>query len=269
MLAEWFRHLTTPCDPKLKRMGYLKELISIDARHKRCFEAWAPHLEHSKKLILEAAEGIPRRRVTVLGSGLLLDIPLEALSGLFEDVVLVDFLHLPATQKRVAEMVNVRLITADLSGVADTTWDHVQEHRTVPLPAPNAETEFCQDSDLVVSANLLTQLPLAPMGWAQEGGGYGEDDIKTFARAIIDHHLEFLGGLPGRVCLLCETERQIMDGGERLQVIDPLFGATLPASGMKWIWTIAPRPEITPNIDLCFRMTGIPDLKNAYQRTEP
>ena len=81
MLAEWFRHLSTPCDPKLKRMGYLKELISIDARHKRCFEAWAPHLEHcKKKIILEAAEGIPRRRVTVLGSGLLLDIPLEPLA---------------------------------------------------------------------------------------------------------------------------------------------------------------------------------------------
>ncbi len=51
MLAEWLRHLTTPCPPKLKRMGYLKELISIDARHKRCFEPWAPHLKHCKQVI--------------------------------------------------------------------------------------------------------------------------------------------------------------------------------------------------------------------------
>ena len=80
MLAEWFRHLSTPCDPKLKRMGYLKELISIDARHKRCRGAWAPHLTIAKYIILETAEGIPRRRVTVLGSGLLLDIPLEPLA---------------------------------------------------------------------------------------------------------------------------------------------------------------------------------------------
>ena len=54
-----------------------------------------------------------------------------------------------------------------------------------------------------------------------------------------------------------------------LQDIDPLFGATLPASGLKWIWNIAPRPEITPNINLRFRMTGIADLKNAMQRTDP
>ncbi len=60
-----------------------------------------------------------------------------------------------------------------------------------------------------------------------------------------------------------------MDGDEMLQDIDPLFGATLPASGLKWIWNIAPRPEITPNINLRFRMTGIADLKNAMQRTDP
>jgi len=41
---------------------------------------WAPHLTIAKYIILETAEGIPRRRVTVLGSGLLLDIPLEPLA---------------------------------------------------------------------------------------------------------------------------------------------------------------------------------------------
>ena len=249
-------------------MGYLKELISIDARHKRCRDAWAPHLEHCKNVILEAAQDIPRRRVTVLGSGLLLDIPLGPLADLFEDVVLVDILHLPATQKQVSEFANVRLISADLSGVADSTWDHMQEGHTGPLPAPSDETDLCADSDLVVSANLLTQLPLAPMGWAQDGGGYRQDGIRTFARAIIDHHLAFLYDLPGRVCLLSETERQIMDGDEMLQDIDPLFGAALPASGLKWIWNIAPRPEIAPNIDLRFRMSGIADLKNALQRAD-
>jgi len=269
MLGEWFRHLTTPCPPKLKRMGYLKELISIDARHKRCLDAWAPHLEHCKNVILEAAKNIPHRRATVLGSGLLLDIPLQSLAELFDDVELVDIVHLPATQSHVSDLPNVRLITADLSGAADTTWDHVRERRTGPLPAPNTETELCRDSDLVVSANLLTQLPLAPMGWLQDGGGYPEDDIRAFARAIIDHHLDFLQSLRGRVCLLSETERQIMDGEEMLRDIDPLFGAALPESGLKWIWNIAPRPEITANIDLRFRMTGITDLKSARQRTDP
>lgn len=264
MLIEWLRHLTTSCPPRRKRMGYLKELIAMDARHRRCRDAWAPHLEHCKNLILEAAENIPHNRVTVLGSGLLLDIPLEQLAERFDEVVLVDILHLPAASRRARMLANVRLVSSDLSGVADATWDHVLENRAGPLPAPDTGTgtgsALCADSDLVVSANLLSQLPLAPMGWVR---GYSEDEVHAFARAIIDHHLSFLGRLGARVCLLTESARQIMDGDEILQEIDPLFGATLPLSGLKWNWNIAPRPEIKPSIDLRFRMTGIPDFRVA------
>ena len=74
---------------------------------------------------------------------------------------------------------------------------------------------------------------------------------------------ELLAALPGRVCLLTESQRVICDGDQVLQEIDPLFGATIPASGLKWTWDIAPRPEITRRIDLRFRMTGIADLKAA------
>ena len=46
MLAEWFKHLTLPCPAPLRDMGYAREMIAIEARHKRCHVAWAPHLEH-------------------------------------------------------------------------------------------------------------------------------------------------------------------------------------------------------------------------------
>ena len=77
---------------------------------------------------------------------------------------------------------------------------------------------------------------------------------------LLDH---LSAALPGRVCLLTESQRVICDGDQVLQEIDPLFGATIPASGLKWTWDIAPRPEITRRIDLRFRMTGIADLKAA------
>ncbi len=264
MLAEWLKHLTLSCPAPIRDMGYARELISIEARHKRCHVAWAPHLEHCKKVILDAAQDISHDRVIVLGSGLLLDIPLPELSDIFSDVVLVDIFHMPAARKRTHVMTNVRLETADITGLADATWTHVCEGRTGPLPPPNADAGAFADADLVVSANVLTQLPLLPMGWVQEKGkGYEEDDIKAFARRIVDHHLELLAALPGRVCLLTENLRVICDDDEVLQEIDPLFGATLPATGLKWTWDIAPRPEITRQIDLRFRMTGIADLKDA------
>ena len=276
MLAEWFRHLTTACPAPLKRMGYLKELIAVDARHRRCREAWAPHLRHCHDLIGKATENIRHRKVTVLGSGLLLDIPIEELAAAFEEVALVDILHLPMVEKRVRAWPNVRLVTLDLTGVAEATWRHVSQGRTGALPAPEVDTGPFAESDLVVSANLLTQLPLLPMGLVQGmGRGYEDGDVKAFAKRIVGHHLDFLMALPGRTCLLTETERVIVGGprddegdsevGDVVETIDPLFGNVLPAAAVRkhWTWDIAPRPEINRHIDLRFRMTGIADLKAA------
>ncbi len=271
MLAEWFRHLTTPCPAPLKRMGYLKEQIAMAARHRRCHNAWAPHLRHCHDLIGKATEGIGHRKVTVLGSGLLLDIPLQSLADTFREVVLVDILHLPQVEKRVRAFSNVNPVSADVAGIAEAIWEHIDQGRTGPLPVPlaasTADAAPYLDSELVISANLLTQLPLMPMGLVLEKApAYSDDEAKAFARNIIDNHLALLSVLPGRVCLLSETERVIFggpNGDEMIEEIDPLFGATIPACGRKWIWDIAPRPEINRHIDLRFRMTGIADLKVA------
>ncbi len=263
MLAEWLKHLTTPCPGHLKAMGYLKELIAIQARHRRCQAAWAPHLERCMNVIGDAASGVGKGRVVVLGSGLLLDVPLEELARIFDDVALVDIFHMPEVEERIRGLANVRLVTEDLSGVVEPLFRHISEGRTGSLPPPRVDAGPLAGADLVVSANLLTQLPLPPLGLVREkASSYGEEETRAFARRIIDHHLDLLTSLPGRVALLTETERVISDGDEILQSIDPLFGATLPAVKMKrWTWDIALRPEITRHIDLRFRMAGIADFQ--------
>ena len=265
MLAEWFNHLTTPAAKHLKAMGYLRELIAIEARHRRCHAAWAPHLMYCRRLILKAAEGVRRGRVTVLGSGWLFDVPVDELAKTFDEVVLVDVLHMPGVRKRLEAFNNVRLVTEDLTGLVEATFRHVRENRTGSLPPPRADSGPLAQSDLVVSANLLTQLPLLPVGWLREWGkGYGEDELKAFARRIVEHHLDLLAALPGRVCLLTETKRVVIaDKNQVLHDIDPLFGAEFPYRGRQWTWDIAPRPELSGRYDLRFRMTGISDLGAA------
>jgi len=265
MLAEWLKHLTTPAPKHLKAMGYLRELIAMEARHRRCRTAWAPHLMHCRRLILKAAEGVGRGRVTVLGSGWLYDVPMDELAEAFDEVVLIDVLHMPAVRKRLGPLANVRLLTEDITGVVEVTFRHVDENRAGPLPAPRADSGPLADSDLVVSANVLTQLPLLPVGWLRQWGNkYDEDALKAFARRIVEHHLDLLAALPGRVCLLTETKRVVIaDKNEVLHDIDPLFGAKFPYRGRQWTWDIAPRPELSGRYDLRFRMTGISDLGAA------
>lgn len=265
MLAEWFKHHTTPAPKHLKAMGYLRELIAIEARHRRCRAAWEPHLMHCRRLILKAAEGIRRRRVTVLGSGWLYDVPVDELAKMFDEVVLIDIFHMPEVRKRLAPLANVHVVTEDITGMIEATYRHVRENRTGPLPAPRADSGVLAKSDLVVSANVLTQLPLLPLGWLREwGNNYEDKALRAFARRIVEHHLDLLTALPGRVCLLTETKRVVIaDKNEVLHDIDPLFGAKFPYRGRQWTWDIAPRPELSGRYDLRFRMTGISDLGRA------
>lgn len=271
MLAEWLRHLCTWAPAHLRQMGYVRELIAIEARHRRCRAAWAPHLENCKKLIVDAAEDVNPGQVTVLGSGLLLEVPVEELANKFEDVVLVDIFHMPVVERRVRDLANVRLLTADVTGLVEAAYRHPDLGRGTPLPAPGNGMEWLAGADLVVSANLLAQLPVLPMAWIREkapgdggGDGCGDGETDAFARRIVEHHLDLLGRLPGRVALISETERVFSKGDEVPQATDPLFGVSLPRKGARqWVWTIAPRPEISRHIDLRFRMAGIADLKAA------
>ena len=84
MLHELFTYLTTPCEPSVRRMGYLYEAIALRGRYRRCRTDWNGHLDRSRHAILETA-ALCRSygAAVILGSGLLLDVPLPQLSERF------------------------------------------------------------------------------------------------------------------------------------------------------------------------------------------
>src|SRR4051794_1867981 len=94
MLLKLLQYAVTPCPWYVRRMGYLGELLGIKARYARCRAAWEPHLQNTRTIITRAAaKCAQRRKAVVLGSGLLLDVPLAELAGAFREVILVDVVH--------------------------------------------------------------------------------------------------------------------------------------------------------------------------------
>lgn len=249
MFVEWLRHLLTPCPRHLRRMGYLRELIAIDSRYRRNREAWAPHLEACRETVMEAAELCRNtRKATVFGSGLLLDVPLAALAKRFDEVVLVDLLHLREARCQAKSFPNVRLVASDVTGVAAAV-----HAGGLPLAPGGALSEA--DADLVVSLNLLSQLPLLPVAWASHR--HPSDAVKAFARTLVEGHLEALTHCPGTVCLIAETERRICDGETVLETEDPLHGVALPPATREWTWNLAPRPEVDKAYDVRLRVRAV------------
>lgn len=249
MILEWLHHLLTPCPRHLRGMGYLREIIAMEARYARNREAWTMHLAECKALIREAAEACPAHgKATIYGSGLLLDVPLAELAGRFREVVLVDILHLPAVRRAARAWPNLRLVDADVSGV-------VAEVHAGGLPIPDLPALPEGDADLVVSLNILSQLPLIPSWWAEKR--HPKEKVEAFCRSVVEHHLALLRGCPGMVCLISEVEDLYCEGPEVRDRDPALWGVALPEGGREWTWDIAPRPELSPDYDFRLRVRGL------------
>jgi hypothetical protein len=271
MILEWLEHGLTPCPRPLRDMGYLREAIALRARWRRCRTAWGEHLARSRAVIEQAIAACPRRRTAMLlGAGLLLDVPVETLSRAFERVLLVDILPLPRVRREIARFDNVELVAGDATGVVDVLHARVRSRaRPVALPAPgNPALYRVPELDLVVSANLLSQLPVQPIAWLDGIGidrlGLTADEVVAFARAMIQAHLDDLAGLDCAVALIADIERRRVDrSGRIVERDDALIGVTLPWRAEPWVWRIAPAPELDRHDDWENLVVGIPSLRRA------
>ena len=239
MIAEALIYLGSPVPRALRRLSYVGDSIALWSRARRCRRAWAEHERNCQRVVIEAFADLPRRRTAlILGSGLARDIPIDALCDAFESVILLDVVHLLPVRLRLARR-NVVFVTADLTGCADWLTGRAGE-RGDPL-APLIARD---DIDLVVSANVLSQLPIALERWAdahRDGPPGGPADLP---RAAIDWHLADLTRFTCRVCLLTDVGLSDVEAGGRvIDRFDLLRGQSLPEPDERWDWLVAPLGE--------------------------
>lgn len=189
---------------------------------------------------MQAANACPSRdRALILGSGALLDIPIEALAGMFYQVILADLVHPLSARWKVRALRNVSMDIVDLTGT-------LAEAALGRMTAPSPPTRYLdQQWDFTVSANILSQLPLLPVKWLESTGAFSHEDMDSLARNIQAGHLAWLDSLSGTVCLITDTSW--VDGDV---ASDPLPGIKLPQPTRTWTWRIAPKPEMHPDRDV-------------------
>lgn len=269
MLSEALKYLTTPCAPHLKSMGYLRELIALGARARRCQAAWAPHLAATKETIIDAINSTQQReKAVVLGAGILSDIPLKTLSDSFRSVELIDICFLRQTRKAVRPYSNLTLHTYDITGIARALYDWTRtDLDTAPLPGPGLpDIQELANADLVISANVVSQLPLIPLDVLRKHKPDVEETVVTaFARKMIESHIALLRSLSATVCLVTETKREYCDGDQVLETEDPLFGYLLNAVGKEWEWDLAPPDEVSADYAIRNHVIGLHWTKSDEQ----
>jgi hypothetical protein len=251
VLLEWALYLTTPAPLRHRRLGHVRESVSLLARSRRCREAWAPHRAQSRAVILEALADLPQRRTAiVLGSGLLDDVPLRALAAAFERVRLVDTVHPWPARFLARRYSHVEQVTADLSGTRGLLSGGEDRVTDKDL----AEICSAPELDFVVSANLAPQLPILPIDWCESRGLTVPEDL---GRRIVEAHLDGLARLSARVCLITDTlEREENRAGDETDRLDLMHGSTLPTPDIVWDWELAPFGEAERHRRLVHRVVA-------------
>lgn len=259
MLPEIMLYATARTRPELARLGLKGDAVSLWSRARRCRVAWAPHEARCHAVIRIVIADLERPHTAlVLGSGLVRDVPLADLVARFQRVVLVDAVHLWPARRRACNA-KVEHVTADLSGVA--AWLSGQaEARRDPLAGFRDDPNI----DFVVSANMLSQLPMAFDDWRERHPALIQDLPVDLSRRIIAWHLQDLAGFRARVCLLTDVRHQeVGRDGRVIDETDLLKGETLPEPDQAWDWEVAPRGEITRASAHIHRVHAFNDLARS------
>lgn len=246
MIAELFVWLTTDCAPQAKKLGYLYEAVAMQARIKRCAVAWKSHCEQAQAFASQCIQQQEKGGVAVVfGSGLGVDLPKEALLENFDEVWLVDMLHLRSTKKTWENNPKVRFIeydvTESLADVVNGKLVFIQPKRWLD----DARIRF------VYSANILGQLPIQPLAWLENQLATESDvELNAWSQGLLQAHLTYLHAFKQRgvkVCLVADLEWQYYQNNQLVQTVDAWRGLEHDVPHARWEWRIAPRGELHAN----------------------
>jgi hypothetical protein len=255
MLGELFRYWTTFAPERVRKFGYLKRLIALEFRAKRCAAAWEPHLRACRDIILKTADLCERQGTCViLGSGLLLEVPLSALASRFETIYLVDIFHMPQVKAAARKHFNVKLLTGDITGVFQAMKERKAPGPNQPAPPPRIP--HLKDADLIVSCNCLTQLAGPFTAYFEKERGFSDLDSDKVAFQIMEQHAKAIAyEAAGVGLIITDVERYVMAGDKVVTRTDLLKAYKLPPTpnqihNEEWEWLIAPAPEEDPARDI-------------------
>lgn len=247
----------------VKRLGYLTDQKGIINRYLREGGAWDTHLLRSKEYIKRAVGHYKPEVVTILGSGWLLDVPLEELVETVNTINLVDINHPRQIRARVEKMGNVNLITSDVTGgLMDVIWQKRKRSTLnldeISIPIYNPE----YNTGLIISLNLLTQLDMLLFEFLTEKVGLNPDECLNFRKRVQERHIEFLKSRES--ILITEVKESVYKDKVLISNSNLLFTKFPAGTNIeKWEWIFDTRGLYYSGKKVVFNVKAIEILDNG------
>jgi hypothetical protein len=224
----------------LHKLGYYNYQHGLIYRHLKQGSGWNTHLENCRVFILKALDFYKPQKVTVLGSGWLLDLPLAEILEKTESVTLVDIVHPPEVTNQVSGLEKVNLLEMDITGgLIEEVWEKAGKRaflnrlKTIEnIRIPKLDLHY--DPGLVISLNILTQLEILLVEFLKKRASIGSEEYGRFKAAIQKKHLDFL--VNHKSVLITDKTEVFTDKSDNVTDIHSLL-IDLPDGRYKEEWT--------------------------------
>jgi hypothetical protein len=179
-------------------MGYYNYQSGLIFRHLNQEGGWDEHLERCRTFILKALDHYSPSKISVLGSGWLMELPIAEIIERDIKVSLVDIVHPPEVIEQAGSLKNVELVEADVSGgLISEVWHKSSKYSFLKKMKSLDDIyipEYIPESDpgMVISLNILTQLEALPVDFLKKRSNVKEDEYLLFRKKIQNRHIEFL-----------------------------------------------------------------------------
>ncbi len=246
----------------VRKMNYISDQEGIMHRYLREQNNWEAHLQNTQQFILSSFEGKEINTLAVLGSGWLLDLPLEELTTKFSKILLVDVYHPPQIVKKTAPYKNVSLFETDISGggiqfcwnLRKSKDEHFSKYILDDFDPMQPELPFKPDA--YISLNLLNQLDILLIDFLKKRNVRIVDtEIKAFRKTIQQFHIHWITQIPG--CLVTDVREQNKDEEELTE--QKLVYTSLPKAirSEEWIWDFDLSGSYRPGLETRMKVKAL------------
>ena len=224
----------------LHRMGYYNYQRGLIFHHLDEEGSWNSHLKNCRDFILKALDFYKPSKVTVLGSGWLLDLPLKEINDIVKEINLVDIIHPPEVKEQAAVLKKVILREEDVSGgLISEVWQKAG-HRTFLNKLRSLDEIIINeykpqfDPGMVISLNILTQLESMPLELLKKRSVKNQDSYLRFRKEVQSKHISFLK--KHKSVLITDISEVITDNSGNISE-NPSVLTDLPEAKFKEEWT--------------------------------
>lgn len=194
----------------LEEMGFISDQKGILKRYEREKNNWKEHILRTKNHILQYCNNIDNNELYVLGSGWLLDFPIEKIYDRFDKIFLIDVYHPKKVTKQYESQNKVEFIEGDITGgLIEFTFNLVKNY----IKYPNKPDIFSFNNfriknisnKAIISLNILNQLDILIIDYLLEFKIFNEDEILQIRKIIQENHISLL--MQNKSCLITDYEQ--------------------------------------------------------------